>query len=197
MTEKFRKIVKLEALLDPMNLMLLSKQFLEQNFVSEDKVFGYLVAVFDLSLIYMLFVTRDSFELQKNALLSHACYIVKQMRERIEVYRGNTSYLEDKVLKSKIVKSLIAKITDMSDVKKKVPFCLTIELTAQIQSLKNDCQEKLGEELTIDLDIPETMAQKFKAIDSLRDGTKFSAQMNKIKFTTLVDSDDAQISHLA
>lgn len=62
MTEKFRKNVKLEALLDPMNLMLLSKQFLEQDFISEEKIFGYLIAVFDLSLIYMLFVTRDTWE---------------------------------------------------------------------------------------------------------------------------------------
>lgn len=79
------------------------------------------------------------------------------MRQRIEVYRGNTGYLEDKVLKSKIVKKLIAKITDISEVKSKVPYCLTIELTAQIQSLKNDCEEKLGETLTIELDIPEAI----------------------------------------
>jgi len=36
-TEDFRKKIELEAILDPMNLMLLSRQFLEQGFVSEEK----------------------------------------------------------------------------------------------------------------------------------------------------------------
>jgi len=74
---------------------------------------GYLIAVFDLSLLYMLLVYRDVYSMPRNSLLKHACYLVQQMRERVELYHGNTSYLQEKVMQSKILGSLIEKITDV------------------------------------------------------------------------------------
>lgn len=164
MAKNFRKYVKLEALLDPMNLMLLSREFLEQGFVAEDKIFGYLIAVFDLSLIYCLLISRDEYSMQKLALMKHACYIVKQMRERVELFSENTSILEEKVLQSKIIKEMLSKITAVDSIKSRVPYSLAIEITYQIYSLKDDCQEKLGKDLKIDLATPDSISEKFSAI---------------------------------
>jgi hypothetical protein len=49
---------------------------------------------------------------------------------------------------------------------------------------------KLGEEIALDLDISEEMHKYFTAITVLRDGTKFSTLMDKIKFATLLNNED-------
>jgi len=49
----------------------------------------------------------------------------------------------------------------------------------------------------VELNIPQFMQDKFNAIEMLKDGTKFTASMNKIKFDCLVDCNDPQIAHLA
>jgi hypothetical protein len=49
----------LEAYLDPMNLALLSTQFIEQNFINEANLPEALIAFIDLDLVYAMILNRD------------------------------------------------------------------------------------------------------------------------------------------
>ena len=72
-----------------------------------------------------------------------------------------------------------------------------MEVALAITKLQEKAKADLNENIEIDLDIPESFGVLFDAIDQLKDGTKFTKQMSKIKFQTLLDAGDDQISHLA
>ena len=56
----WRERTKVEAILDPMNLILLSNQFIEQGFIEDAKIPESLLALIDLALVYScLFCTDD------------------------------------------------------------------------------------------------------------------------------------------
>ena len=52
-------------------------------------------------------------------------------------------------------------------------------------------------EACLDLGITEPVEKLFKSIAMLKDGTNFTAQMNDIKFTALLENQPADVSHLA
>jgi len=74
--------------------------------------------------------------------------------------------------------------------KQKVVYRKFMEIAEKIIELKDSIKSELGESVEIDLEIPEGVKKLFTAISILRDGTQFSAQMNKIKFETLKDAGD-------
>ena len=57
-----------------------------------------------------------------------------------------------------------------------------MEVALAITNLSEKVKADLNENIAIDLDIPESFGVLFTAIDQLKDGTKFTQQMSKIKF---------------
>ena len=55
----FRKELKLEESLDPINALFLSREFIEQGFIEEEKLPESLIGFFDLNLVYSTFLQRD------------------------------------------------------------------------------------------------------------------------------------------
>lgn len=88
LTQHFRSESKVEAILDPTNLILLTTQFIEQKFVSDDELPRSLIAFFDLTNIYSLLFSSDNKSLIKMNLHKHAIYLVRKIEENLELFRG-------------------------------------------------------------------------------------------------------------
>ena len=59
LAEDWRTRIELEAILDPINLMMLSKNFIELGYLAEDKLAEFIIACVDLSLIYGMLLIHD------------------------------------------------------------------------------------------------------------------------------------------
>jgi len=59
LSENFRSLVKLEAILDPANLILLSKNFMEFGYISDEKLPECIVTYVDLCMVYALMFISD------------------------------------------------------------------------------------------------------------------------------------------
>ena len=73
---KFRKLVELEAMLDPANLILLTRCFLELDFIADESLTTYIMAFFDMSILYALLMISDKYGLCGLELLDHASFLI-------------------------------------------------------------------------------------------------------------------------
>ena len=119
------------------------------------------------------------------------------MSEKIALFRGKTEILT-KLFSHKLLAALIETV-DTSKMKetnwKKLQIYL--EIVIAMTSLQAKAKEELGEEIEMDLKVPDTFCKLATAMDALKDGTNFTSQMNTIKFQTLIEAGDDQIKHLA
>jgi hypothetical protein len=91
---RFREKVELEAMLDPANLMLLTRYFIELDYINAEKLPAYLVAFFDLTMLYALLMISDRSGFIGLELLEHACFLAHTAKERVELFAGKEDLLK-------------------------------------------------------------------------------------------------------
>ena len=187
----FRSKMKLERILGPNNIILLSQQFVEQNYIEEAKLPETLIGFIDVCAVYSVFMDNGT----RENLLRHAKYLIDRVSENLALFRGKEALLE-KLLSHKIFKSFISKISDMSALKGRPTYLLMVEIAQALMLMKDQIKSELGADLAVDLSITENMDNMFTSISALKDGTNFSAHMNKLKFVSLREVGDSQIDHL-
>lgn len=111
------------------------------------------------------------------------------------LFRGKKELLE-RILSNGILKKLISSL-NLSEVKSHDAMLATFEIGYLITGVKNEASSVLGETIAMDLGLGDDVSEKFSSIDMLKDGTKFTSSKNKIKFETLLETQDPQIAHLA
>ena len=84
----YRSAVKLEAILDPYNLILLSKMFLEIGFIANDQIPSSLVAFVDLCFVYAIMFISDKHSLVSLELLDHVIYLFQAAVGHIHLFAG-------------------------------------------------------------------------------------------------------------
>ena len=83
LVKNFRAKVELEAYLDPMNLLLLSTQFIEQSYIEDSKLPETLIAFIDLDLIYAMLLSHDHLSRVSLLLLKQAKYHIRKVSENL------------------------------------------------------------------------------------------------------------------
>ena len=116
LVKNFRAKVELEAYLDPMNLLLLSKQFIEQSYIEDAKLPETLIAFIDLDLIYTMLLAQDEISKVSLLLIKQAKYHIRKVSDNLELFRGKTNLIKS-LFKNGLLKSLISKVTDFSTIK--------------------------------------------------------------------------------
>ena len=117
LVKNFRAKVELEAYLDPMNLLLLSTQFIEQSYIEDAKLPETLIAFIDLDLIYAMLLSHDHLSRVSLLLIKQAKYHIRKVSENLELFRGKNILIKD-LLSNGLLKNLIAKVTDFATIKK-------------------------------------------------------------------------------
>lgn len=105
----FRRRVKLEAILDPTNLVLLSKNFFELSYIADDKFAEHIVCFFELSLMYALMFISDQYSQVSLELLGHVMYLLWASMKRIELFAGKPELLS-RLTENGIIKMLVESI---------------------------------------------------------------------------------------
>ena len=143
LVESFRKKIGLEAILDPMNILLLSKQFLEQGFIEDERLPECLIAFIDLSLVFSLTLASDVNSMIANKLLRHVLYLINKVGENLALFSGKTDMLT-KLLSNDLLKTFMGVITDVSAMKGKIKYQIIIEIANQLTDLKQKIQTELS-----------------------------------------------------
>ena len=183
--------MKLERILGPSNIILLSQQFIEQNYVEDAKLPETLIGFIDVCAVYSTFMDTAT----RENILRHAKSLIDKVSENLALFRGKEALLE-KLLSHKIFKKFISKISNMSDLKGRPTYLLMVEIAQALINLKDQIKSELGADVAVDLSITENMDKMFTSITNLKDGTNFTAHMNKLKFAALREAGDSQIDHL-
>jgi len=89
----FRQKLRLEANLDPTNLILLSRQFIEQGYIANERLPQCLEAFVNLSLMYALFFLNDTNSLISLDLFDHTNYMLRQIQSNLHLFAEHTSIL--------------------------------------------------------------------------------------------------------
>lgn len=173
LVENFREKLKLEAYLDPMNLLLLSTQFIEQKYIEDEKMAETLIAFIDLDLVYTMILALDDVSRVSLLLLKQAKYHVRMVMENLEHFRGKAKLLK-RLFQNGLLKALISKVTNFGDIKNHPRQQSLLELASQITDLKQKVEEVLSEKVVVDLGICEGMNKYFSAIATLKDGQNFT-----------------------
>ena len=92
LVNNFREKVEVEAILDPMNLILLTKQFIELGFIDDEKFAETIVALVDLTMLYSWIFITDRPTLVSLHLLEHARYLIKAAITKVELFRGKSDF---------------------------------------------------------------------------------------------------------
>ena len=183
--------MKLERILGPSNIILQSQQFIEQNYVDDAKLPETLLGFIDICAVYCVFMdgmTREN-------ILQHTKSLIDKVSQNLALFRGKEALLE-KLLSHKIFKKFISKITSMNDLKGRPTYLLMVEIAQALLNMKDQIKSELGADVAVDLSITEEMDKMFTSISALKDGTNFTAHMNKLKFAALREVGDSQINHL-
>ena len=183
--------MKLERILGPNNIILLSQQFIEQGYIEDAKLPESLIGFIDVCSVYA--VTMEN-SMREN-LLRHARYLLEKVAENLALFRGKEALLE-KLLSHKIFKIFISKISNMGELKGRPAYLLMVEIAQELVLMKEKIKSELGADVAVDLSIPEEMNKMFTSIAALKDGTNFTSHMNKLKFVSLREVSDSQINHL-
>ena len=93
----------LEESLDPVNAILLTREFIEQKFVKEEQLPEALIGFFDINLVYCTILMRNDVGSIREDLLNHMIYLVGKIRQNLEHFRGKTELLT-KLLTNKLLK---------------------------------------------------------------------------------------------
>ena len=116
LVKNFRGKVELEAYLDPMNLLLLSTQFIEQNYIEDAKLPESLIAFIDLDLVYTMLLAQDDISRVSLLLIKQAKYHIRKVSQNLELFRGKTNLIRG-LFKNGLLKSLISKVTNFGNIK--------------------------------------------------------------------------------
>lgn len=122
----WRDVLKLEEILDPTNVLLLPRQFIEQNYIPEAKLAETLVGFFELSLIYASWFLKDKVSMLKDSLLNETKYFVQNMQQKASIFQGKSDLL-NRVLSNKILKTMLQKV-DMGKAKQIKSFSSVFEI---------------------------------------------------------------------
>ena len=116
LVKNFRAKVELEAYLDPMNLLLLSTQFIEQNYIEDSKLPEILIAFIDLDLIYAMLLAQDDISRVSLLLIKQAKYHIRKVSDNLELFRGKTNLIKG-LFTNGLLKNLITKVTNFDTIK--------------------------------------------------------------------------------
>jgi hypothetical protein len=150
-----------------------------------------MIAFIDVCSVYAVVMENS----MKENLLRHAKYLMEKVAENLALFRGKEALLE-KLLSHKIFKIFLSKISNMGELKGRPTYLLMIEIAQSLLLMKEKIKSELGADVAIDLSITEEMNSMFASIAALKDGTNFTAHMNKLKFASLREVGDSQINHL-
>ena len=109
--ENVRSEFKLETILDVFNLMTLSKNFIEMDFIEEQRLPECLIAFFDLTLIYTMMYSHASKSFAFVDLFQHAKYLVTKVKENIALFRGKTDLL-NRLLSNGMIKIFMGVVSE-------------------------------------------------------------------------------------
>lgn len=126
-----------------MNILLLSKQFLEQGFIEDERLPECLIAFIDLSLVFSLTLASDVNSMIANKLLRHVLYLINKVGENLALFSGKTDMLT-KLLSNDLLKTFMGVITDVSAMKGKIKYQIIIEIANQLTDLKQKIQTELS-----------------------------------------------------
>ena len=196
--DSFREKVQLEAILDPVNLMLLTRYFIELDYIEAERLPTYLVAFFDLTMLYALVMVSDRAGLVGLELLDHACWLAHTAKERVELFAGKEEELKRLTENGIVFKlSLLVEDGELNEyTKEKNQFLGLIEVGEQLRQLKDAAQEKLGVNVEASFFCCPKVEEQLKAIAVLRDGTKFTSQIHEVVFSSLLAANDPQVSQM-
>jgi len=116
LVKNFRAKVELEAYLDPMNLLLLSTQFIEQSYIEDSKLPETLIAFIDLDLVYTMLLGQDDISRVSLLLIKQTKYHIRKVSQNLELFRGKTNLIRG-LFKNGLLKSLISKVTNFGNIK--------------------------------------------------------------------------------
>ena len=200
LTNEWREKIELEAILDPANLIMLSKNFIELGYLEQNKIAEFIIACIDLCLIYSVLLIHDNQSLISLELFSHVIVLIQAAIKNIELFAGKADLLS-RISQSNIIKWLVSFISDdqmRDNMREKNQFLAIIEITDALTQLKVAAADKINEnlELSFEADMTEKFKSTLEAIKILRDGTAFTSEINNVKFATLLASNDPQIKEI-
>lgn len=118
-----------------MNILLLTKQFLEQGFIEDERLPECLMAFIDLSLVFSLVLQNDDYSLVSMKLMRHVLYLIKQVGDKIALFSGKTEMLT-KLLSNDLLKIFMGCITDVNGIKGNPKYQIILEIANQLNDLK-------------------------------------------------------------
>ena len=132
----WRAVHMLEESLDPVNAILLSKEFIEQGFIPDEQLPESLIGFFDINLIYNTILLYNLVGTITGDLLNHLVYLTEKITENVQLYRGKTDLLT-KLLSNKLLKALFSKI-DTNKMKEEMfqNYQIYLEIALAIQQLQ-------------------------------------------------------------
>jgi hypothetical protein len=101
--------VKLEAILDPANLILLTRNFIEQDYISDERLPSCLVSFFDLTMIYATVMQGERYVFISSLLFEHTCFLLQTAISRVELFAEKEDLLK-RLTESGLIKQRIEQI---------------------------------------------------------------------------------------